>query len=207
MNEVYRNTTENIKIIPLKPEHAEAVARLHQQGIPSGFLSSLGSSFLSELYTSISKSSEGFGFVACENSVIVGFVVFTKNLGQLYKSVLRGHGIKLIGILLPRFFSAKIIKKIIQNIIYPGKAEKLNLPQAELLSIAVSNDCRGKGLAGQLIKYGFEECRRRGIPQVKVLVAQANQTANRLYQKHGFVLITQVDSHGCTSNIYVAQTA
>ncbi|MEN6308644.1 MAG: GNAT family N-acetyltransferase [Anaerohalosphaeraceae bacterium] len=196
----------DMQVIVLKPEHAQAVARLHQEGIPTGFLSSLGSSFLAELYASISQSSEGFGFVACEKGDVVGFIAFTTNLKQLYKTVLRGHGIKLIAILLPRLFSIKTIKKIVQNIFYPGKTEKLNLPQAELLSIVVSNSCRGKGLAGQLINYGFEECRRRGIPQVKVLVAEANQTANRLYQKNGFKLITQVDSHGCTSNIYVAQT-
>lgn len=196
-----------MEIIPLKSEHAQSVARLHQEGIPTGFLSSLGSSFLAELYASISQSPEGFGFVACEKGDVVGFVAFTTNLRQLYKTVLRGQGLKLMGILLPHLFSVKTIKKIVQNIFYPGKTKKLNLPQAELLSIAVSSDCRGKGLAGQLIKYGFEECRRRGIIQVKVLVAEANQTANRLYQKNGFVLITQIDSHGCTSNIYVAQTA
>ncbi len=195
-----------MEIIPLKSEYAQAVARLHQEGIPTGFLSSLGSSFLTELYASISQSSEGFGFVACENGDVVGFVAFTTNLRRLYRTVLWGHGIKFIGILLPRLFSVKTIKKIIQNIFYPGKTQKLNLPDAELLSIAVSAACRGKGLAGQLINYGFEECRRRGIPQVKVLVAEANQMANRLYQKNGFKLVTQVDSHGCISNIYVAQT-
>jgi len=195
-----------MEMIPLKSEHAQTVARLHQEGIPTGFLSSLGTTFLTELYRSISQSSEGFGFVVCENEAVVGFVAFTTNLRRLYRTVLWGHGIKLIRILLPRLFSAETIKKIIQNIFYPGKTKKLNLPEAEFLSIAVSSSCRGKGLAGQLINYGFEECRRRGIPQVKVLVAEANQTANRLYQKNGFKLITQVDSHGCTSNIYVAQT-
>jgi|DewCreStandDraft_4_1066084.scaffolds.fasta_scaffold32623_3 ribosomal protein S18 acetylase RimI-like enzyme len=197
----------NLQVILLKPEHAESVARLHQEGIPTGFLSSLGVAFLTDLYRSISQSPEGFGFVVCENQTVVGFVAFTTNLRRLYKTVLWGHGIKLIGRLLPRLFSVKTIKKIIQNLVYPGKTQKLNLPQAELLSIAVSHSCRGKGLAGHLIHSGFEECRRRGISQVKVLVAQANQTANRLYQKNGFTLITQIDSHGCISNIYVAQIA
>jgi len=197
----------NLQVILLKPEHAESVARLHQEGIPTGFLSSLGVAFLTDLYRSISQSPEGFGFVVCENQTVVGFVAFTTNRRRLYKTVLWGHGIKLIGRLLPRLFSVETIKKIIQNIVYPGKTQKLNLPQAELLSIAVSHRCRGKGLAGQLIHSGFEECRRRGISQVKVLVAQANQTANRLYQKNGFTLITQIDSHGCISNIYVAQIA
>ncbi|MBN2512700.1 MAG: GNAT family N-acetyltransferase [Sedimentisphaerales bacterium] len=193
-------------VILLKSEHAELVAQLHQEGIPTGFLSSLGTTFLTELYRSISQSSQGFGFVVCQKGRVVGFVAFTTNLRQLYRTVLRGHGIKLIRLLLPRLFSIETIKKIFQNIFYPGKTKKLNLPDAELLSIAVSSSCRGKGLAGQLISCGFDECRRRGIHQVKVLVAEANQTANRLYQKNGFKLVTQLDSHGCISNIYVAQT-
>jgi ribosomal protein S18 acetylase RimI-like enzyme len=45
----------------------------------------------------------------------------------------------------------------------------------------------------QLMKTGFEECRRRRIEKVKVLVASENQAANKLYEKCGFELITQMN--------------
>jgi GNAT superfamily N-acetyltransferase len=102
-------------------------------------------------------------------------------------------------------FSLKTIKKVIENMLYPSKMKNLNLPSPELLSIVVAPEGRGKGIAGQLVQAGFEECRKRGIDKVKVLVAADNKSANKLYQKCGFELKHQINSHGVKSNIYVAK--
>ena len=71
----------------------------------------------------------------------------------------------------------------------------MDLPDAELLSIVVAEAGRGKGLASQLTQAGFEECKSRGITKVKVLVAADNAAANKLYQKCGFMLAHQIQSH------------
>jgi ribosomal protein S18 acetylase RimI-like enzyme len=197
---------QEIQILPIKPEHAIQIARLHKEGIPTGFLSSLGEGFLADLYQAISQSPDGFGFVVRDEKGIVGFVAFCSNLRQLYKQVCRRKGFKLLFILIPKIFSLRTIQKIYENIFYPKRTKSLNLPDAELLSIVVSPNCRGKGFARSLIEAGLQECHNRGILQIKVLVADSNQPANHLYQQVGFKLATKIENHGVVSNVYVIPT-
>ncbi len=198
--------SQEVQVVPMRPEYAVQIARLHKEGIPTGFLSSLGESFLTDLYKAISQSSDGFGFVVRKDGEILGFVAFASDLQKLYKQVIRKKGLKLILILIPRLLSMRTIRKIYENIFYPKKTENLNLPSAELLSIVVSSNNQGKGFAQKLIEMGFRECRRRNISEVKVLVAESNLLANRLYQKTGFQLATKIESHAVISNVYIAST-
>ena len=82
----------------------------------------------------------------------------------------------------------------------------MNLPSAELLSIVVAQQGQGKGAATQLVQAGLQECEKRWIDKVKVLVGVENVPANKLYIKCGFELVGQIDNHGVVNNIYVAKT-
>jgi ribosomal protein S18 acetylase RimI-like enzyme len=188
----------------LKKHDCQLVAKLHINGISSGFISSLGLGFVSALYEAIAEDESSFGFVAVEDGNVLGFVAFSSDISRLYKYVILKKGFKFCLILFKRLFSVRTIRKVCANLFYPHKMKKMDLPEAELLSIVVAPEGRGKGLASQLVNAGFEECARRGIDKVKVLVATDNQAANKLYQSCGFKFVTQVDSHGVTSNIYVA---
>ena len=185
--------------------YSSQVADLHIQGISTGFISSLGHDFVAALYKAVAEDENSFGFVASENGEVLGFVAFTTNLSKLYKYVALKKGLRFVFILARRMTSWKVLEKIWSNIFYPGKMKSLNLPDAELLSIVIAPQGRGKGLAIQLVERGFEECVKRGIDKVKVLVAAENEPANKLYLKCGFKLAGHIDSHGVTSNIYVAQ--
>lgn len=194
-----------MQVNKLKIGRASTIAVLHVGGINTGFLSSLGEKFVGALYEAIGNSPEGFCFVAEENGKILGFVAFTESVGSLYKSVLKKNFIKFSMILAAKMLSWQRIKRVFQTLMYPSRISESDLPKAELLSIAVSPQARGKGVARKLIDAGFEECRRRGIDRVKVMVAAQNDAANRLYQKCGFEFHSQIDSHGVPSNIYVAE--
>ena len=197
----------DVKIVKLSPEHAHEVARLHISGIHTGFISSLGIDFVTFLYEAIAESESGFGFVAQRNGEVVGFVAFTTNVNVLYKSVIRRNGLKLALVLARKMFSPATIKKVSETLIYPSRVKKMNLPLAELLSIAVAPQARAKGLATELTQVGFAECVDRRIRKIKVLVGADNSPANKLYLRCGFSLVTQIDSHGIMSNIYVVETA
>ncbi len=179
-------------IANLTKNHASQVASLHIQGISTGFISSLGQDFVTVLYQ-----------VIAENEKILGFVAFSSNLSKLYKFVIIKKGCKFFFVLAKKMLSLQVIHKILHNLFYPSKMKKMSLPDAELLSIVVAPEGQGKGVAKQLVDAGFDECRRRGIDKLKVLVAADNEAANKLYQKSGFELKTQIDSHGIKSNIYV----
>ncbi len=191
-------------IIRLEPQYCEDVAKLHIEGISTGFISSLGLRFVTALYSTICRHKSSFGFVAVDNGKVMGFVAFSTNLSGLYKFACLRYGIKFAFILLKYLFSVESLKKILANTLYAANTKKVNLPDAELLSIVVSADGRGRGIAEQLVKTGIAECGMRGIDKVKVLVDAKNEPANRLYQKTGFVLAAQIDSHGVLSNVYVA---
>ena len=81
----------------------------------------------------------------------------------------------------------------------------MNLPSAELLSIAVAGEEQRKGLAGELIEMGFRHYRKTGVDKVKVLIGADNKAGNQLYIKTGFEPAGQINNHGVLSNVYVAQ--
>ncbi len=180
-----------------------SVAQLHINGISTGFISSLGLDFVTSLYEAIIEDKNSFGFVAVIDNKVLGFIAFSTNLSKLYKYVVLKKGIKFIFILAKRMLSFRVLKEVCDNIFYPSKMKRMNLPDAELLSIVVALEGRKKGIAKQLVDTGFAECRKRGIDKVKVLVAADNEAANKLYQKRGFQLHSQINSHGVESNIYV----
>jgi len=187
----------------LEQRHAEQIAQLHIEGISTGFISSLGIRFVTALYEAIIKTGTCYGFVTDDDKV-VGFVAFTTSLGHFYKSIILKKGFRFAFLLARKMLSLKRIKRVVETLFYPSRIKEMNLPEAELISIAVAQQARQMGLATRLVEKGFAEYQRRGVEKVKVLVYAENNAANRLYQKCGFEFAEQIKSHGLTSNIYVA---
>ena len=181
------------------------IAELHIDNIPTGFISSLGLDFVTTAYRAIEKDQQSFGFAALEGDKLLGFISFSNNLRGLYRVAALEMGTKFGSVLLKKLFSFSMIKKIMDDVFYPFKADKLNLPKAELLSIVVVPESRGKGIAGRLVEAGLNLCKTRGIDRVKVLVAAENEPANKLYQKYGFEFKIKIYNHGIRSNIYVVE--
>jgi ribosomal protein S18 acetylase RimI-like enzyme len=191
----------------LQSEHIEQVAKLHTESISSGFISSLGIDFVITLYEAIAQSKSSFGFVAQEaNKKIVGFVAFTVNINKLYKSLILRKGLRFGLLLAGKMLSLQRLKRVLETLFYPGRIKNLDLPSAELLSIGVAENHRGKGIGLALVEMGFKECARRNIEKVKALVGADREVANKLYLKCGFKLVGQIENHGELSNIYVAET-
>ena len=138
---------------------------------------------------------------------MIGFIAFTTNLNKLYKAVILRKGLHFAFLLGGKILSLKRIKNVFETLFYPSRIKKINLPSAELLSIVIAPEGCGKGQATRLVQKGFQECVKRGIERVKVLVGADNAAANKLYMKCGFELVGQIDSHGVLSNIYVAKTS
>ncbi len=104
--------------------------------------------------------------------------------------------------LLKHLISLGVIKRIMQTLRYPSEVGQ-ELPRAEVLSIAVSERARGRGVGKQLMAAAKEEFMRRGIRSVKVAVGADNIAACRFYENCGFVLVQTREHHGLPMNIYV----
>jgi ribosomal protein S18 acetylase RimI-like enzyme len=198
--------TDGVKIRELRPEHARQAAELHVFGISAGFISSLGVDFATALYEAIAASRFSFGLVAESGGKVVGFVVFTTDVNRLYWSTILRRGLRFMFLLAGKMFSVSRIRNVFETVFYPVRISKMCVPRAELLSIVVAPEQRGKGLSLMLTCEGLDKCRQRGIEKVKVLVGAANKSANGLYLKCGFELVGQIKNHGVTSNVYVART-
>lgn len=195
-----------LNIIPLCREHARAVADLHISGIHTGFISSLGSAFVTVLYESISENPESFGFVAIIDGRVAGFVSITSDVGQLYRVVFKKNGFRFVLLLGGKLFTFRTLRRIGETFFYRQRLKNLHLPEAEILSMAVAPEARFYGLGPQFIRMGLEECCRRGISEVNILAAATLAPINKMYRLMGFQVRTQVFNHGILSNIYVVPT-
>jgi len=199
-------TQNQIELKDLQVEHARQVAALHIQCISTGFISSMGIDFVTSLYEAIAQSKSSFGVVAVRDDKVVGFAAFTSNINKLYKSIVWRKGLKFALLLAGHILSLKRIIKMLETLFYPARIKNMDLPSAELLSIAVAGEEQRKGLAGKLIEKGFQHYKKVGIDKVKVLIGADNKAGNKLYLKHGFELAGQINNHGVLSNIYIAKT-
>ncbi len=189
----------------LQVEHAQQVAALHIQCISTGFISTMGIDFVTILYEAIAQSKSSFGIVAVRNGKVLGFAAFTTNINSLYKSIVWKKGLKFALLLAGRMCSLNRVKRIFETLFYPARIEKMNLPSAELLSIAVAVEEQRKGVASQLIKRGFQHYQKNGVEKVTILIGADNKAGNDLYIKCGFELAEQIKNHGVLSNIYITQ--
>ncbi len=190
----------------LQVEYAHQVAALHIRCISTGFISSMGIDFVTSLYEAIAQSKSSFGVVAVRDEKVLGFAAFTTNINALYKSIVWRKGPKFALLLAGRIFSLKRVKRIFETLFYPSRTKRMNLPSAELLSIAVTGEEQRKGLAGELIEMGFRHCRKTGVDKVKVLIGADNKAGNKLYLKSGFEPAGQIINHSVLSNIYIGRT-
>jgi ribosomal protein S18 acetylase RimI-like enzyme len=198
--------TDDFRITSLLPEHAGTVAELHISGIKTGFISSLGVDFVTALYETIASSRFSFGLVAQRDGKIVGFVVFTADINKLYKTTILKGGLRFVFLVAGKMLSVSRIRNVFETLSYPSRISRFDVPRAELLSIVVAPEERGKGLSRELTCNGFVECQRRRIDKVKVLVGTDNKVANGLYLKCGFKNVGHLENHGVLSNVYVART-
>lgn len=72
---------------------------------------------------------------------------------------------------------------------YAGLYHAGGLTSADLLTIATVPAARGRGLASRMLAELVDTARRAGCPDVLLEVRQSNETAQRLYARHGFVPI------------------
>jgi ribosomal protein S18 acetylase RimI-like enzyme len=199
-------TQSKVEFKDFQVEYAQQVAALHTECIGNGFISSMGIDFVTCLYEAIAQSKSSFGVAAVRNGKVLGFAAFTTNINALYKSIVWRKGLKFALLLAGHIFSLKRVKRIFETLFYPARIKKMNLPSAELLSIAVAGEEQRKGLAGELIERGFRHCHKKGVDKIKVLIGADNMAGNKMYLKYGFEPAGQINNHGVLSNIYIGRT-
>jgi ribosomal protein S18 acetylase RimI-like enzyme len=181
--------------------HLGAIAQLHAHGIARGFLSSLGETFLTRLYDGMRQHPGTELLVCLHHETVVGFIAATESTRQLYKWILHHKPLTLGLTLVRRLFSIERIKRTFETLQYMAAQGVRELPEAELLSIAVSPDMRGLELGRKLIEEALERLRHRGVRRVRAACTEG-LGSNILVRRLGFELVAVKDHHGGAMNIY-----
>jgi ribosomal protein S18 acetylase RimI-like enzyme len=187
-------------IRPAREEDAAAMGRLHATEIDEGFLPTLGARFLTRLYRRIVRSPASFAFVADDGSALVGFVAGTENLRGLYREFAMRDGAVAGFNAAPRL--VRSWRRVLETLRYPMSSPTSSptsggreLPDAELIAIAVARDARGRGVGRALVGATTAEFARRGVDRARVVAAADNRAAIALYRACGFEPAATVHVH------------
>ena len=193
----------DVRIRPARASDAPALARLHRESMPTAFLPALGDGFLRELYRALATAPEGVALVAEEGPGVLGFVAGATSVDAFYRRFYRRHGLRAGLAAAPRLVRPSVLRRVGETASYPSRSA--GLPEAELLSIAVDDHARQKGLGRRLARALLDELARRGTAEAKVVVDASNVAANRLYEAVGFRKTRRIAVHGdVVSNVWVA---
>ena len=184
---------ESIEIRPAARQDLPAIAELHKRMISSGFLSTLGSGFLSLLYRAMLDSPECRVFVAVsEGDVVVGFIAGARDTGSFYRQFIRRHFIEAAWRVLSSLLRRGALRRVYEILRYGDTEPRA---AAELLSMAVAPRARRRGVGLGLVRELLDWAMQSGIGSMKVVVAVDNASATKLYKRSGFVEGRMIEVH------------
>ena len=187
-----------------EPEAAPA-AGLHAQRITEGFLPTLGAAFLARLYRRIVRDPGSFLIVAVEDGRVVGMCACTEDLGALYRAFVLRDGVVAGLRSAPRILRS--LPRVIETLRYPGAEGAADLPEAEVLAVAVDAACSGRGIGRAVVEAALAEFDRRGTARVKVVAGGDNDAALGLYRATGFADAARLEVHAGTESVVLVRTA
>lgn len=178
------------------------VAALHIASIRSGFLPTLGPTFLSLMYQCLDEGDATILHTKYKDDQLVGFVTGSLGISGLYRPML-SHPLALIYALLPVIFNIKKIRKIFAILNHASGSERAGYPQAELLTICVNSSYRRQGVAEKLYANLLHYFKEKSVNEFVIIVGQALD-ANEFYIRQGADVVGQLQIHvGGNSNVLV----
>ena len=186
-------------------EDIKQAVNIQIREINQGFLSSLGEKPLGLIFDHIAESSWGVMVLAMDETSgrVVGYVLGTLNSGRLYRDFFAKKLPAALICFLPRLLSFRRMKKAIETLFYPAKKQP-ELPDAELLDLAVDSAYHGTGAAGELFYNLADEFNKKGITSFKIPTAESLTRAHRFYEKMGAEIAGSFQLHpGEETIVYV----
>jgi ribosomal protein S18 acetylase RimI-like enzyme len=188
---------------PAGPDDLAAVAALHADRIGEGFLSSLGPGFLRRLYRRVVRSDDGFVLVAGAAGRVLGFVAGVGSVSALYRRFIVRDGVVAGALAAPRLVRA--VPRVVETLRYPAATG--DLPEAEILAVAVAAEAAGAGVGRALVRAATDAFAARGVTAAKVVTTADNAAALAMYRACGFVPTTGVEVHAGRSSEVLVWTA
>jgi glycosyltransferase involved in cell wall biosynthesis/ribosomal protein S18 acetylase RimI-like enzyme len=187
-----------VRVRAARPRDAGAMAALHRRSRPTDFLPQLGDGFLRQLYLAVIHDPRSVALIAERDGAFEGFTAATVSVRAFYRRFATRRGILAAALAAPRLVRPSLIRRARET---AGCGHgRLGLPDAELLSIAVHEGSRRRGVGRALEARVRETLGDRGISCFKVVVGTENADANRFYASCGYVPAVQTAVHDGVSS-------
>lgn len=192
----------------MKKSHVLTVARLQRESIQVGLTAYLGQRFCERLYWGLATTRYSFVLVYEEQGQVLGFVCGATDTRKMYRSLIARRFVSLTLAAFTRLMRPSVLRKAWISIRRPkrftrGDFAEWNLPEAELISIALDPAAQGKRIGTQLVGALFRRLRKAGCDRVRVWTSEENDRAVKFYQKHGFQWLGMRPHHTVPIHILV----
>ena len=194
--------------------HLEDVIDIHIAAFPDSFLTQLGRPALKILYKDF--SSTGFAYVYREDNKVLGVLAgTTTSVETFYQELIKKHLLRFALVIpiaviqRPTTFTPILLRlrrlfqkpKFDSYIAEPEYDLVLNSKGkvAHALTIGVSPQSRGKGIAKQLWNHLLHDLPQRGVEAILGSVRSDNDITNGFYEKMGFKKIVQMQRNHFTA--------
>lgn len=186
-------------------DEARTIAELHKTNIPSGFLSTLDTTFLEILYETFISSRCTFCLVARNGEAPVGFIACSLNTMHSYREFITKHWHRAMALAWKKCVNPQTMRRIVETLRYPWKTDD-GLPKSELLSIAVNTEYRRSHVGERLFRNAVQVFNANGISEFKVVVGSNLSNACRFYEQMGARRHATVSIHlNEDSNVYLVK--
>jgi ribosomal protein S18 acetylase RimI-like enzyme len=177
-----------MKIRYATPDDVSAVVQIHILAFPGFFLTTLGVSFLKELYLGF-KQPSGIFLVAEDNNQIIGFAVGTTNPDVFFNQLRKKRGLHFLFKAIPALAkNTKIVfKKIVFSIFYKGDKPTELVGGTLLSSIGVAPFLHGSQVGSKLLNRFEEVAFSQNATFIYLTTdALANERTKAFYHKNGY---------------------
>lgn len=187
------------RVNSLSNSHIDQIAILHQKAFPDVLIGQLGKRFTRYFYEKILYHENGIIIIYTENEKIQGFVAgVTEDNGfydiKFYLNVMLGFVFNV--------FNPSIVLNLLRNI---KKMITLRNDHysSELLSLAVSSSCQGKGIGTKLVGLFDKHLKSRRVNVYQVFTDMNYSIGYKLYDKLNFILYKEMNLFGLTLRMYL----
>ena len=164
------------------------IVTIHQEAFSHFFLTQLGRVFLYRYYRLVLRYRAGILLVSEGSGGLDGFACGFADPEEFYALMRRRRRSFALPVLYAVFRRPSLASRIISGTRRVGQQASQRTVQAcELASIAVSSGAGGRGVGKALVRAFLDEAWSSGAQHVSLDTdADANETANTLYQRSGF---------------------
>lgn len=165
------------------------IVEIHLLSFQGFFLTFLGRGFLKNLYEHFLYHNNSGIIVAIENEKIIGFLAFSSDISNFYKTLLKKRFFELGWYsFLATLRNPKVMFRLLRAFTYSKKSERKE-KYMELSSIGVLPNQERKNIGSKLIDKLKEIFESSGCKYIKLETdAIDNEKANNFYIKNGFIL-------------------